>query len=237
MPVDPMTLASIIQGFGGLAQTIGGTRQRNIAEKEAEKIIKSTKPDEGILSLYNRFLQRAEASPTETSLYKRQMKNIGRAQASGVGYLQKGGSKSILGGVPAITRNATDAALEAEIAAENLKERRVGALLPVTQLAAAEIRRPRELQLEQLLRKAAGGAEIANVGLSNLFNAFGSSGLGIGKGLGKEAPSLRKLETGTMARTPVGLGRASAVTPRISATPSIYSGLRISPTPTAIRPR
>ena len=176
MPVDPMTLMSIFQGLGGAAQAIGGIRQRNIAEKEAEKIIKSTKPDEGILSLYNRFLQRAAASPTETSLYKRQMKNIGRAQSSGVGYLQKGGSKSILGGVPAITRNATDAALEAEIAAENLKERRVGALLPVTQLAATEIRRPRELQLQQLLQKAAGGADIANTGLSNIFGALQSYG-------------------------------------------------------------
>jgi hypothetical protein len=237
MPVDPMTLASIIQGFGGLAQTIAGARQRNVAEKEVERMVKSTKPDEGILSLYNKFLQRAETSPTDTSLYKRQMKNVGRAQAAGVGYLQKGGSKSILGGVPSVTKNAMDAALEAEGAAENLKERRVGALLPVTQLAAAEIRRPRELQLEQLLRKAAGGTEIANTGLSNLFNAFTSSGLGIGRGLGKEAPSLGNYKTGTMSRTPVGLGRASTITPRISGTPSIYLGPRISPTPTSIRPR
>jgi len=240
MPVDPMTLMTIAQGVGGLAQTIAGARQRNVAEKVAERMIKSTKTDEGILSLYNKFLQRAETSPTDTSLYKRQMKNVGRAQAAGVGYLQKGGSKSILGGVPSITKNATDAALEAEGAAENLKERRVGALLPVTQLAAAEIRRPRELQLEQLLRKAAGGSDIANTGLSNLFGALQSYGTnqlykeiyGLG-GTGRSGGGrVSKAGLGSMDRTPIASGLSTTTSGlRPSATPSLTRGVSMMPPP------
>lgn len=174
MAIDPATLSAIIQGVGGAAQTIGGIVQRGRAEKDATNIIKGMKPDEGILGLYNEGFQRYYRSPRETGLYKSQIKNINRALATGIGSLQKGGSKSILGGTSSAIRSAADASLAPEVAAEQLKERRFGALLPLAQMRAAEIRRPQEMNLQRLLQKAAGGTQIANTGMSNIFNAMQS---------------------------------------------------------------
>lgn len=174
--MDPITLSTIIQGVGGAAQTLGGIIQRGRAEKEATNIIKGMKPDEGILDLYNQGLQRYGVSPRETALYKSQIKNIQRGLATGTSLLQRGGSKAILGGTSSLVGRAADAALAPEVAAEQLKERRFGALLPLAQLRAAEIRRPQEMNLQRLLQKAAGGTQIANVGMGNIFNAAQSFG-------------------------------------------------------------
>jgi hypothetical protein len=175
MAIDPVTLMTIAQGLGGALQTGLGAIQRGKAEREATNIIKGMKPDEGILGLYNEGLQRYGISPRESALYKSQMKNINRALATGIGSLQRGGSKSILGGTSSAVRSAADASLAPEIAAEQLKERRFGALLPLAQLRANEIRRPQEMNLQRLLQKAAGGTQIANTGMSNIFGALQSA--------------------------------------------------------------
>lgn len=235
--MDPLLISSLVQAGAGIAQTIGGAIQRRRAERAAQEQIGKLGPDQGILGYYNQALQRAGVSPTETALYKRQMQNIQRAGATGLAGAQ--GSRARMGAASSIARSLSDATLGAEAAAEQQQAQRFGLLGSAAQMAAAEKRRPEELRLQMMLQKAAGGTDIANTGLSNIFGALSSfaGSEGFGKGTGKKLPSLGKYETGTMARTPVGLGRASAVTPRISATPSIYSGLRISPTPTAIRPR
>ncbi len=173
--IDPVTLMTIAQGVGGAAQTIAGMLQRGKAERESTNIIKGMKPDEGIMGLYNEGLQRYYRSPRETGLYKSQIKNINRALATGIGSLQKGGSKSILGGTSSAVRSAADASLAPEIAAEELKERRFSSLLPLAQMRAAEIRRPQEMNLQRLLQKAAGGTQIANTGVSNIFGALQSA--------------------------------------------------------------
>jgi hypothetical protein len=174
MAIDPVTLSALAQGVGGAIQTVSGILQRGRAERESTNIIKGMKPDEGILGLYNEGFQRYYKSPRDTGLYKSQIKNINRALATGIGSLQKGGSKSILGGTSSAVRSAADASLAPEVAAEQLKERRFASLLPLAQMRAAEIRRPQEMNLQRLLQKAAGGTQIANIGMGNIFNAMQS---------------------------------------------------------------
>lgn len=223
--MDPLLLSSLIQAGAGIAQTIGGAIQRKRAEKAAREQIGKLGPDQGILSYYNQALQRAGVAPTESALYKRQMQNIQRAGASGLAGAQ--GARARMGAASSIARSLSDATLGAETAAEQQQAQRFGLLGSAAQMAAAEKRRPEELRLQMMLQKAAGGTDIANTGLSNIFGALSSfaGSEGFGKGLGKKLPSLGKYETGTMARTSLG---------KISTSPSSF---KISSTPTAIRPR
>lgn len=173
--MDPLTLA-LIQGGAGLIQTIGGAVQRKKGEKAAEAQIGKLGPDAGILSYYNQALQRYGVSPAQTAMYKRQMANIQRGAATALA--GAGGARGRMGAASSIVRSMSDAALGAEVAAEQEQARRFGQLGAAAQMAAAEKRRPEELRLQMQLQKAAGGSQIANTGLSNIFGALQSYGTG-----------------------------------------------------------
>ena len=167
----PVTLA-IIGGVAGLGQTIGGAIQRRRGEKAAEAQIGKLGPDQGIMSYYNQALQRYGVSPAQTALYKRQMANIQRAAATGLA--GAGGARGRMGAASSIARSMSDAALNAEVAAEQQQNQRFGQLGAAAQMAAAEKRRPEEIRLQMQLQKAAGGSQVANVGMGNIFSALQS---------------------------------------------------------------
>lgn len=214
--MDPITMMAIGQGLAGLGQTIGGAIQRRRAEKAAEAQIGKLGPDQGIMSYYNQALQRYGVSPAQTALYKRQMANIQRAAATGLA--GAGGARGRMGAASSIARSMSDAALAAETAAEQQQNLRFGQLGAATQMAAAEKRRPEEIRLQMQLQKAAGGSQVANVGMGNIFSA---------------------LQTGAMAGMYGGGGSGSSS----SAYPSDYiqgvntSMLRQYPTPRTTTPR
>jgi hypothetical protein len=236
--MDPIILSSLIQGGAGLAQTILGAGQRKRAERNAQKQIGRLGPDKGILSYYNQALQRAGVSPTQSALYKRQMQNIQRAGATGLAGAR--GTAARMGAASSIARSLSDATLGAEVAAEGQQERRFAQVLPAAQLAAAEKRRPEELRLQMMLQKAAGGSDIANTGLSNLFGALQSYGTnqlykeiyGLG-GTGRSGGGrVSKAGLGSMDRTPLASGLSTTTSGlRPSATPSLTRGVSMMPSP------
>jgi len=234
--MEPLTLMAIAQGAGGLAQTIGGAIQRKRAEKAARAQIEKLGPDQGILDYYEQAKQRYGVSPTQTAMYKRQMQNIQRAGATGLAGAR--GSRARMGAASSIARSLSDATLGAEVAAEQEQNRRFGQLAGASQLAAAEKRRPEELKLQMALQKAAGGTQIANVGMSNIFNALQSVGTSqlykdiYGSGTsatGKQFPKgyTQGLNTGMLNLFPtassysnVGAGVRTRTTPLVPSTPS-----------------
>jgi len=157
----------------GAIQTIAGIIQQKKAEKAAQAQIGKIGPDTGILNYYNQALQRYGVSPAQTAMYKRQMANIQRSAATGLA--GAGGARGRMGAASSIARSMSDAALGAEVAGEQEQSRRFGQLGSAAQMAAAEKRRPEELRLQMMLQKAAGGSQIGNVGMSNIFGALQSA--------------------------------------------------------------
>lgn len=166
-------------GLGG-AQIIGGLIGQAKGRKEVKSLLENrpmAEEDAGIMSYYNQALQRAGISPTASSLYKRQMQNIGRSAATGLRAAQD--RRSGLASAASISRGMSDAALGAETAAESLAERRFGQLGGAAQMAAGERRRvfdinkmqPFQTKLGMAAQRAAGGAKTANIGLGNIFGA------------------------------------------------------------------
>jgi len=166
-------------GLGG-AQIVGGLIGQAKGRKEVDTLMKKrpmAEEDTGIMSYYNQALQRAGISPTASSMYKRQMQNIGRSAATGLRAAQdrRGG----LASAASISRGMSDSALAAETAAESLAERRFGQLGSAAQMAAGERRRtfdinqlqPWRTKLGMAAERAAGGAKTANIGIGNIFGA------------------------------------------------------------------
>lgn len=210
---------AIIQGGLGAAQTIAGMIQRSKGLKEAKRAISGLGPNQGILDYYNQALNRYNVSPTESALYKRQQQTIGRNVATGIGALQREGN--VLGGVSSLVRGASDAALNAEIAAEQQRAQRFGQLGSATQAKAAEELRPKQLEFQLATQKAAGGSQIANVGLSNIFNAI--QGQQTGK-LYRDiygVENTRTPRTRTSKYSPGGL-QGRVLPPNMSYSPELY---------------
>ena len=173
-------IASGLQAGVGLGQMIGGLIGQAKGRKELKGLMANAPKygeDTGIMGYYNQALQRAGVSPAQSSMYKRQMQNIGRSAAQGLQAAQdrRGG----LAAASSISRGMSDAALAAEGAAEAQQERRFGLLGSAAQMAAGERRRafdinvmqPWEMKRQMAAQRAAGGAQTANMGISNIFRA------------------------------------------------------------------
>lgn len=253
----PIPIAAIQAGLAG-AQTLAGILQAAKGRKELEKEIAGLpqyQQSQGILDYYARAAQRFGVSPTQTSMYKRQMQNIQRAGATGLAGL--GSGRERISATPSIVRSLSDATLGAEVAAEQEQSRRFGQLGQAAQLKRGEeaaafqqnLVLPSQMRLQMATQRAAGGAQLANVGLSNLFGAAqtaATQGLykdiyGVeGSGAAKFPKGYKQGIVGTnrldVARTPSTLvpsrlSASSGITPR--ATPSTtfrqYNAPRILP--------
>jgi len=174
---------AIAQAGLGVGQMIGGLIGQAKGRKEVKSLLKNrpmAEEDTGIMSYYNQALQRANVSPTQSAMYKRQMQNIGRGAATGLSAAQdrRGG----LAAASSIARGMSDSALAAETAAEGQQERRFGMLGSAAQMAAGERRRvfdinkmqPFQTRLGMAAQRAAGGAQTANIGMGNIFGAASS---------------------------------------------------------------
>ena len=174
---------SIIQGGLGLGQMIGGAIGAAKGRKELKSLLANAPkytPDTGIMSYYNQLQQLAGVSPTQSAMYKRQMQNIDRITSGGLRGAQdrRGG----LAAASSLARSASDAALNAEVAASQQQAQRLGALGAAAQAAAGESRRafdinvmqPWQTKAQMAGQRAAGGAQTFNIGAGNIFGA-GSS--------------------------------------------------------------
>lgn len=133
-PLDPTSLIpaglGALQGIGNIF--FSGRKKR---EKELEDLASKAPRyggDNSVSSYYQTALQMYGVDPTNTSLYKRSMNNIGKNTAAGISALSD--RRSGLTGVAALSQGAEDAALNAEVQAENQKNQRFNELGGATQM-------------------------------------------------------------------------------------------------------
>lgn len=173
MAFPPLAIA---QAGAGLVQGILGYVQAHKAQKQLERLQTPTyTPSKSILDYYSDALNRYKVSPTSTSLYKNQQNQILRNQAAALTAL--GDRRSALSGINRLVAASNDASLNADVAAENLRNQKFGQLGSAAKLETAE--RGKEFQYNQLApyqkkyallaAKAAGGNQLMNAGLGNIF--------------------------------------------------------------------
>lgn len=178
--LDPVSgVVGGLQTLAGLGQSIfsGGRK----AEKKLNKLLDNSplyKENASILEYYNTALSRYGVSPTDSAMYKRQLGNIGRNQATALSSLQ--GRRSALAGTSSILRAGNDATLDAEVAAEGEKNRRFGELGNATTMKAEEdykgyynnVLMPWELKTSAAGQKLQGAQQRKNAGMQNIFGGL-----------------------------------------------------------------
>lgn len=181
--MNPALIAPILQGVGGLAQSIfGGSRMRR-AERALEKLQTPTyEKSAAIGDFYNKAKQRYNINPAQSNLYRMQERNIQRNQATGINALQS--RRAGIGGISKLVQGSNDAMLNATAAAEQQQSQAFGQLGQAAGMQAGEERQafninklmPYEKSYNLLAGKAAGGAQTMNAGLQNMFGAVSSYG-------------------------------------------------------------
>jgi hypothetical protein len=159
---------------GGIGAFTAAKNQKKL-ERMQSPVYKKNK---GILDYYNTALSRYQTPATETSFYKKQQQDIGRNTSQGISALAGRGGAT--GGLSRLIQGANDAALNANVAAEGMRDQRFGQLAGATQMQAGEDRAayqfnklaPFERKYNLTAQKAAGGNQIANAGLTNVFNGL-----------------------------------------------------------------
>ena len=176
-------IAAGVQTVAGLVQSIVGGAKARKTQRELERLETPTyTQNQGILDYYNQALSRYGVSPTDSATYKRQNQDINRGMATGINSLQD--RRSALGGVSSILRASNDARLDANVAAEQEKNRRFSELGGATQAKADEDYKafqynkiaPYEKKYNLLSMKAGAASQAANAGMKNAFGGIQSMG-------------------------------------------------------------
>lgn len=181
MPVG----AGIAQAGIGLIQGIGGLFQAKKARKQLERLNSPTyAPNQGISDYYKTALNRFQTNPYASQGYTVAQQNAGRNLSAGLGALndRRGG----IAGISRLSAINNDAMLKAGVAAENQQNQRFGQLGGATQMKAADDKyafqtnqlMPYQQKYNMLAGKAAGGNQIMNAGIQNVFGGLGALGEG-----------------------------------------------------------
>lgn len=170
---------AIAQGIGGIAQTVIGGIQSHKAQKALERLQSPTyTPNKSIMDYYNKALQRYNTNPYQSQQYQYATQRADRNMAAGIGALNS--RASAVGGISRLAALSNDAALQAGVQAEQQQNQRFGQLGQAAGMKAGEERtgfeynqvQPFERKYNLLAAKAGGGNQIANAGLSNVFNGL-----------------------------------------------------------------
>jgi len=182
--IDPISLIpSAFQTIGGTIQSIIGASRERKAENALENLQTPTyTANKSILDYYNQALQRYGVNPYQTAQYNYGIQQGNRNFAAGVNALQD--RRSAVGGVSRLMALSNDNALKQGMAAEQEQNQRFGQLGEATNMKSADDRYgfqinkilPYEKQYNLFAAKAAGGAQMLNAGLGNIFGGAGNAG-------------------------------------------------------------
>lgn len=173
---------AIGQAALGLGQGIAGFIQQRRALKELKNLKSPTyNPSAGILDYYNKALAKYNVNPYQTDFYRMQQQQANRGLASGLSALQ--GRGQALAGVNSLVQGRNDSLLKAGAQAENFSRQDLSRLGQASQLKSGEEKQafninemqPFQRKYSLLSMKAAGGANVANAGISNIFGGLQSA--------------------------------------------------------------
>lgn len=201
----PLPLAGLaLQGISGLGNLFFSGRKR--AERELNDLVNRTPKyagDAGIASYYQQALNKYNTSPTQSAMYLRNMQNIGRNTTNALGQLQD--RRAGIAGVGAIAKQANDAALNTEVAAEQQRNQAFGQLGTATQMQNQDNRfkfqtnevDPFQMRLSLASMKSQAANSRYNAGLQTLNNLGQNVGImGMNSGNKKRLSNYDKAQIG-----------------------------------------
>lgn len=167
----------------GIVQGITGMIRAHKAEKSLEKLTNNSPQYTGSQSIkdyYKQALNRYQTSPYQSQQYQQTQNAANRSLASGLNSLQ--GRHGAISGVSRLTAINNDTMAKAGVSAENEQNQRFSQLGGATGMKSGDEKygfqinklMPYENKRALYAQKAAGGAQIMNAGLSNIFGGVSS---------------------------------------------------------------
>lgn len=191
--VNPLSLASAGLGtLGGLVQTFtSGVKKKEKALETFSEASPIYNPNQSVLDYYSKALNKYNASPYATSLYKKTVQDTGRTTAQGLESLR--GRGGAVAGVSGLIAGENDALLNASVAAENAKRQDFNTLGTATGMKTSEESKAFQINKQDkfdrkynlLAMKAAAAAKQKSDGLQNIFGGL-SNAATLGYGLDKK---------------------------------------------------
>lgn len=185
--VNPMAMASGgMQMLGGLGQMIFSGRKK--AQRELDAIQTPTyEGSKPISTYYQTALQRYYTPPSQTAMYKRNMQNVMRNTATGLGALR--GRGGALAGVNQLVSGQNNALLNTEAAAEQEQNRRFQQLGGATGMMAQDESRQFDInkmmpfqRKDRLAQMKLGAANARfDAGMQNIYGGLSSMAMLGGK--------------------------------------------------------
>lgn len=176
---DPITAGlGAAQALFGLGQTIIGGKRVRRAQKGLENLQTPTTTANSAVANY---YARANANPYDSAFYKMATANANRGTAQGLGALQD--RRIGLAGIGGLIRAQNDAYLQAGARAEGMQQ---NMLSDATRLKLHDDDRvfninkmmPYEKMVQLYSSQAAGGNQILNSGLQNIYGGIGTAASG-----------------------------------------------------------
>lgn len=188
MPLGLELVPGVLQGLGGLAQSIFGGGARRKAQKELQGLVDNYKPNAGILDYYNKALSRYSANPYQSTQYQNQSNQIQRNLATSISAGQD--RRQGLMGTSMAVQQANDANARAAAQAEQQQGAALGQLGQAAGAKAGEDRRKFDMKYNLLAMKAGQSAATENAGYRNIYGGLSnlSTLLGGGKKEDKKEP-------------------------------------------------
>lgn len=223
-----MSFAAISIGTAGvgLAQSIIGGISAHSAQKKIENTPTPVyQPSKGINDYYQEALNRYSTSPYASMMYQQAQNRIAQSQAGGINALQD--RRSALSGVGAIVGQGERALGQAGVQAENMRRQDFSTLGRAAEMKAGDDQTafqynkllPYQKRMSILGAKAAGGNQMLNAGMQNVFGGIsGAAQLGAfkGGGVGATAEPYATYSPGLESTVAGGYQSPAAQTPYIN---------------------
>lgn len=162
-----MTAGLVAQGIGSLAKSAFGAYQARQGKKELERLA-GQRPAMYVPSA----IRTRAAEPIAEEYMQASEDAASRRLAGGIGALQTGGSRALLGGLPSLVESDRIGSRERTAAYEQERQRALG------ELGAAE-ERLQGREMENYLRQVQGASGQMGAGTQNIFTGLGEIGSGV----------------------------------------------------------
>jgi hypothetical protein len=160
------------QIFGGILQSVIGGGQARSAQRQMENMVNNYQGSTSIKDFYTKALNRYNADPTASAMYRTQNQAAQQGLATGINAYQD--RRSAMAGIPKLIQSYNNQNLKAAAAAEQQQSQDLQQLGMATQLKDREDKYKFENKYNLLGMKAGGGNQIMNAGLGNIFGGLGS---------------------------------------------------------------
>lgn len=175
----------IASALYGIYKGARETHNKNVAEKDLEKMANDSQPNQSIMDYYQKALAKYNPNPYQTAGYTQQKKQINQNLATGINAIQQ--RRLGVGAIGGLVDQANNASASAAGAAENQNSSDLARLGSAAGAKTNEQQKRFDMLYNLKAMKAGQAASGENTGIQNVFNGLSTAAYLYGGGTGSKS--------------------------------------------------